>query len=90
MLGLAIFIYILKFCEDITEKNDSNNRKKIYLKLIYAIKKNITTSIFSEVLVQLLRNSIKYVVLRAASDGLKIAPLRAMTIQSTFPDESFK
>ena len=22
---LAIFIYILRFCEDITEKNDSNN-----------------------------------------------------------------
>ena len=22
---LAVFIYILRFCEDITEKNDSNN-----------------------------------------------------------------
>ena len=69
-------------------------KKKIFVKLIYSIKINLITSFFSKSLVKFLRNSIKYVVSRAVlgalSDALKVALLRAMAIQSAFPDDSFK
>ena len=46
------------------------------------------TSFFSKFLVKFLRNSIKFVVSRAVSGALKVAVLRAMTIQSSFSDDS--
>ena len=54
------------------------------------------TSFFSKFLVKLLRNSIKYVVSRAVSGTflgalkVKVALLRAITIQSAFSDDSCK
>ena len=68
-------------------------KNKIFVKLIYSIKINIITSFFSEGFVKFLRNSIKYVskaVSGALSGALKVAVLRAMAIQSTFSDDSFK
>ena len=54
--------------------------------MTYFIKTNMITSFFSNVLDKLLRNNIKYVFSTAFSvlGALKVAPLRAMTIQSTF------
>ena len=127
-------MYILRFCEDITAKNDSNNKfnkqkqselfrekklkccfintifrqpcmaveflplrkevasrkKEICVKLIYSTKTNTIISFFSKFLVKFLRNSIKYVVLRAVSSALKVSLLKAMVIQSAFSDDSFK
>ena len=52
------------------------------------------TSFFSKFSVKLLTNSIKYLVLKAVSSALsgalKVALLRAMTIQSAFSDDSCK
>ena len=65
----------------------SMQKKVILIKLVHSIKTNMITSIFFKFLVTFLRNSIKYVVLRAVSGALKISLLRATTIQSTFTDE---
>ena len=67
---------------------DVADKKKIFVKFIYSIKTNLITSFFSKYLVKFLRNSIKYVVSRVVlgtfSGALKVALLRAMTIQSAF------
>ena len=69
-------------------KRCSLQKKEIFVTLIYSIKTNMITSFFSKFLVKFLRNSINYVVSKAVSDALlgalKVAPLRAMTIQSAF------
>ena len=66
------------------------SRKKICVKLIYSIKTNMIISYFSKFLVTFLRNIIKYLVSRAVSGALKVALLRAMSIQSAILDDSFK
>ena len=75
-------------------KEVASSKKKRCVKLIYSIKTNTIISFVSKFLVKFLRNSIKYVVSRAVSGALsgalKVALLRAMTIQSTFSDDSFK
>ena len=75
-------------------KNVACRKNKICAKLIYSTKTNLIISFFSKVLVNFLRNSIKYEVLRvilgALSAALKVTLLRAMTIQSAFSDDSIK
>ena len=71
-------------------KEVASRKKKMCVKLIYSIKTNTIISFFSKVLVNFLRNSIKYVVSRAVSGPLKVALLRAMAIQAAFSDDSFK
>ena len=66
------------------------SRKKICVKLIYSIKTNMIISYFSKFLVTFLRNIIKYLVSRVGSGALKVALLRAMSIQSAILDDSFK
>ena len=64
------------------------------VKLIYSIKTNTTISFFFKCFAKFLRNSIKYVnsaaVSGAVSGALKVAFLRAISIQSAFSDDSFK
>ena len=61
-------------------KRYSMQKKEIFVKLIYYIKTNLINSFFSKCLVKILRNSIKYVVLRvvsgAFSGALKVALLK--------------
>ena len=71
-------------------KEVASRKKKMCVKLIYSIKTNTIISFFSKFLVKFLRNSIKYVVLRAVSSALKVSLLKAMVIQSAFSDDSFK
>ena len=71
-------------------KEVASTKKKVCVKLIYSIKTNTIISFFSKFLVKFLRNSIKYVVLRAVSSALKVSLLKAMVIQSAFSDDSFK
>ena len=63
-------------------------KKEIFLKLIYSIKTNMITSFFSKYLGKFLRNDTKCVLSRvvsgALSGALKVAHLRAMTIQGVF------
>ena len=70
------------------------SRKKNWVKLIYSIKTNTIISFFSKLLVKFLRNSINDLVSRAVSGelsgALKVALLRAMSIQSAFSDDLFK
>ena len=71
-------------------KEVASRKKEMCVKLIYSIKTNTIISFFSKFLVKFLRNSIKYVVLRAVSSALKVSLLKAMVIQSAFSDDSFK
>ena len=48
------------------------------------------TSFFSKFLVKFLRNSIKYVDSGTVSGALKLARLKAMTIEIAFSDDSFR
>ena len=74
-------------------KEVTSRKKKMCVKLIYSIKTSTIISFFSKFLVKFLRNSIKYVALRAVlgalSGALKVALLRAMAIQNAFSDDSF-
>ena len=69
-------------------------KKEIFVKLIYSIKTNMITSLFSKFLAKILRCSIKYIVSREVlgelSGALKVALLRAVIIQSAFLDDSCK
>ena len=71
-------------------KKVASCKKKMRVKLIYSIKTNTTISFFSKFLVKFLKNSIKYVVLRAVSGALKVALLKTMAVQSAFSNVSFK
>ena len=75
-------------------KETASRKKKMRVKLIYSIKTNTTLSFFFKFFVKFLRNSIKHVnsgaVSIAVSGALKVAFLRAMSIQSAFSDDSFK
>ena len=69
-------------------------KKEIFVKLIYSIKTNMITSLFSKFLAKILRCSIKYIVSREVlgelSGALKVALLRAVIIQSALLDDSCK
>ena len=72
-------------------KRCSMQKNEISVKLIYFIKTSLINRFFSKFLVKFLKNSIKYVALRVVSDALsgaiKVALLRAITIQSAFKNE---
>ena len=88
--GGALQTYIAIHSWEVFPKNKRYNiqKKEIFVKLIFSIKKNLTNSFFSKFLVKFLKNSIKHIVSRivssALSGALKAAPLRAMIIQSAF------